>query len=203
MPYYGTTASSAANTVWHEWTNSGTATSAATNSSTTNSSTVWIEWNSGTLRATTVRHTSAPAVQQLSTEEIERQRLAALQHAEERQQRWEKEAAERKAADERAKQLLLELLSSEQQAEYREDSAFHVIAEDGTRYRVKEGWSGNVEELDAEGQPVARFCIHPREQVPIADNMALQKMLLETDVVRFRSVANKTDIPRRRQAAMA
>jgi hypothetical protein len=105
--------------------------------------------------------------------------------------------AEQKAeADAKAEELLNSHLSLRQRRSYRKRREFLAEARDGTRFRIKKGWSGNVEELDASGRPIARYCIHPRERVPDADNVLGQLLLLEADPDLFRKTANRTAIPR-------
>jgi hypothetical protein len=51
---------------------------------------------------------------------------------------------------------------------------------------------GNVEELDAKGNPKLKLCVHP-VNVPLADALVTQKLLLETDEQEFRRMANISD----------
>lgn len=122
---------------------------------------------------------------------------AAREREEQARKVLEKSKAAREAAEKCARELLLSVLSEEQRKEYERDKAFHVEAKDGTRYRLKHGWAGNVEELNELGIAIARYCIHPNVQIPEADNLVAQKLMLETDPERFRRTANRTDLATR------
>lgn len=105
------------------------------------------------------------------------------------------EEAERKRqeAEQRAEELLLQHLDKGQRRSYRQHKKFKVIGGDGASFELTYGWAGNIREFK-DDKPIARFCIHPREQVPIPDNLLAQKLMLETDPARFRQVANRTPI---------
>lgn len=200
MPaYYSNSGSTAANTVWIEWngtaaTNDGawhywTSGSSATTSV---SNTIWLEWNAATGESrqihpnpTAWQKPAPPTAEQL---EAEKQRRLDLE------KRLAEETAKRIAAEKRAEELLLSQLSKEQRKEYREKKSFKVVGKDGHRYDIGPRWSGHVERLNDKGKPVERFCIHPRVQVPVADNQLLAKLMLETDPDQFRKVANVTPL---------
>lgn len=94
-------------------------------------------------------------------------------------------------ADKRAEALLLANLTPEQAAQYRRDRRFDVAV--GLRlYRISWGWAGNVHLINSSGDLMAKFCIHPTEAVPFADNMLAQKLMLEADEAQFWRVANRT-----------
>ena len=98
-------------------------------------------------------------------------------------------------AEKRAEALLELHLNETQRQEYRTKKRFIVEVQDGVCYRINRGWAGNVEELNKDGKPVNRLCIHTRAPVPIPDNLLAQKLLLETDPAEFRRIANRTAIP--------
>lgn len=103
-------------------------------------------------------------------------------------------------AKKRAERLLLAHLSPEQRDEYERLQRFHVVGADGKLYRIRRGWSHNVELIEEsdEGRFLTeQFCIHPIERVPDEDNLLAQKLLLETDPERFRRIANITRLHRR------
>lgn len=101
----------------------------------------------------------------------------------------------RESADAKADRLLKTILSAEQRSQYERDRAFDVIVGrtgERRRYRIKHGWAGNVYVIDDRGREIERLCIHPDVQVPIADNLVAQKLLLEADEATFRRTANST-----------
>lgn len=124
-------------------------------------------------------------------------RLAAIQ-------REKALTAKRQAADSKAKQLLMNFLTEEQQAQYEKDRFFEVLTtRDGKvrKYRIEHGWAGNVYLIDDQGRKSERFCIHPAKVLPHADNLLAQKLLLESDEGRFLQIANKTVLIDQRRTA--
>jgi len=103
-------------------------------------------------------------------------------------------AAKMAAASLKAEELLRSCLSREQDEDLTRRGWFDVPVGDRT-YRVKRGSAGNVFLLGQDGSEVEKYCIHPRG-VPAADAMLAQKLLLETDERKFRSVANITILRR-------
>ena|ERR1017187_5318447 len=96
-------------------------------------------------------------------------------------------------ADDRATGLLLAHLSPDQREQYEKDRCFEVHIADKKsvrRYRITQGWAGNVFLVDEQGKKIKKFCIHPTKSVPYADNLLAQKLLLEADEERFLSIAN-------------
>lgn len=108
------------------------------------------------------------------------------------QARLAAELAERQAADVRAKELLVAVLSETQKAEFEKNETFTVISKDGERrYRVKKGWSHNVERIDVAGKKLHTLCAHPSQTVPEYDNMIAQLLFLEHSEDEFLKVANR------------
>jgi hypothetical protein len=122
----------------------------------------------------------------------QRERQAAADRARERHQAAAlARRAERDAAEARAEHLLALLLTPEQQAEWATHGRFHVTAPSGRVYQLSRGWAGNVAEVDPHTRRrLTRFCIHPRQSLPLADNVAAQLLLLRTDEGRFLATAN-------------
>lgn len=52
--------------------------------------------------------------------------------------------------------------------------------------------------MAGEGAAVTRYCIHPNVQVPQADNLLCQKLMIETNEEMFLLTANATPLARRR-----
>ena len=109
-----------------------------------------------------------------------------------KQERQAKIRAEKeKAKEEKARQLLKEVLTEEQDAQLTKDGYFELTSvKSGKRYRIKKGFSMNVEELDKDGKRLRSMCFHPNVLVHHYDNMAIQKLMLENDEEEARKVAN-------------
>lgn len=106
----------------------------------------------------------------------------------------ERERRQVEIAD-RAEAALLAHLTPEQAAQYARDRHFEVVSRQGgkvRRYRIHHGWAGNILVLDEKNREIERLCIHPTRQVPYADNLLAQKLLLEADEDQFRRIANIT-----------
>lgn len=100
---------------------------------------------------------------------------------------------ERIVAQSRAIDLLVTLLPPEQVAVFREHKHFEIVGSHGTRYRVNEGVSGNIEWLRPDGQVGGRLCAHPTMcdgWLPTADVMLSQLLALITDEMAFVRLAN-------------
>lgn len=99
--------------------------------------------------------------------------------------------AERRKAEARAKKLLLTCLTPEQRNDWEKEQAFRVISADGERiYQIKRGRCRNVQLLNPEGQVIRHYCAHPIEDVPDADTVLAQKLMLETCEQEFLRLAN-------------
>lgn len=168
----------------------------------------WYVWNTTGTTSTTITLSTAStwaAWNTLTTWEPREWTAEELAAQEERDRRWREadnqRRQERAEADRKAQKLLGSCLTKRQRKTLREQSYFDVrsIRSDGqaTVYRIHRGSQGNVYEVDADGRQVRRFCIHPID-VPAADAMLAQKLLLETDPAAFERIAN---ITRLRQAA--
>lgn len=118
----------------------------------------------------------------------ERQRRADY---EVRAVRRRQNAAKRQAADERAEKLLVSILSTSQREQYTAERRFTVHLPNGNRYMVRKGRHGNIERIDEQGKRIENLCVHvaPHE-IPDCDNMAAQKLMLETNEPELRRIAN-------------
>lgn len=96
---------------------------------------------------------------------------------------------EQEEAETKAEQLLREHLTEEQAASLDKKDAFLVSVKSGRRYKIKRGTHGNVREVDAQGKEIRSFCIQPAD-VPTADAMLAQKLMLEHDENGFHLIAN-------------
>ncbi len=79
-----------------------------------------------------------------------------------------------------ALQLLREVLSPAQRAQYDRNGILDVIGgQSGKRYRIRAGSRMNVEELGANGCSVRTLCFVPKGGVPMGDILVAQKLALE------------------------
>ena len=170
---------------WGEWCDSGTSTTAAT------ATAVWRVWATGSTSTgeITVR---VPVYQapQPTQEQLDDSR----RRTEEAERRCAEERKKREAAEKKAEELLLANLAKEQQKQYKAERKFRVLGSDGASFEIAYGRAGNIREINKDGKPVNRFCIHPKELVPDQDTMLAQKLMLETDADTFRKIANRTPI---------
>jgi hypothetical protein len=91
----------------------------------------------------------------------------------------------------RGLKLLREWLSPEQCAQYDAKSYFEVIGcHSGKRFRISNGISMNVLELDGAGRPRIGWCFAPKGSLAAGDVMLAQKIALETDEHGALAVAN-------------
>lgn len=94
-------------------------------------------------------------------------------------------------ADKRAQGLLVECLSPAQKEEFNYRRSFTVVSKSKRTYRIEFVRNYNVRLLNAHHQSIAAYCAGPLEDVPIADMMLSQKLMLENDEERFLRIANK------------
>lgn len=179
MPTYTIGTDNGTGDTWMTWA------STDTNSSTTIDNT-WVLWvdAGGTANAAPRVYTAPPrTAEQIAADE---------EHAATAAQEVQERAAAQLMAGKRAQRLLAECLTAKQRHDLKRDDAFCVQI--GERcYRINRGYSGNVELI--EGDCVrARYCIHPREDVPNEDTMLAQKLLLEANEDEFLRVANATRV---------
>jgi hypothetical protein len=101
------------------------------------------------------------------------------------------------AAAERSTVLLKEWLSPTQLAQFGYNGTFDVIGgSTGKRYRICTPAPYNIQELDGEGQVVARICIIPRSVSAVGDVMLAQKIALERNEAETLLIANRrSEIP--------
>jgi len=187
---------------WSTWT--GTATTAATNDCTAST---WTDWNGtdstsgGTWYTWVSAGTGGDYSLQLGTlsyppPETEEQKVVRLELEKIQHQSWV--AAEKvrltkeKAKEEKAHQLLREVITSEQDQQLEKDGYFELVSvKSGHRYRINKGRAGNVQQLDdLTGKPIKKLCFHPTEYVHNYDTMVAQKLMLENDEEQVLRVAN-------------
>jgi hypothetical protein len=124
---------------------------------------------------------------QLSPEEAARQQEQARLAREAEEERQRAKAIRLELATQR----LLAWMSEDQRKTYEEYRWFSVTASDGSPWRIiaDGSQSGNVLELDENGEAVRSYCAHPGSLVP-AETYLAQSLVIMTDVARFKAVAN-------------
>lgn len=183
---YTTTASST--DVWYVWANdSGTSAGSSTD-------VIWQDWTSGTSSSITSNITYATPRVSSPPPETEEEKQAREERERQRQERIRVERELEKIATEKAMNLLLDNLDRQQKEMFEKTKWFFVVGQSGKKYRIRHGWTGNIDELDEKDMVVAEYCIHPESRVPIADSMLIQKLMLEADEERFKQIANKTTL---------
>src|SRR5258708_10878582 len=101
---------------------------------------------------------------------------------------WQREA--------RGLELLKEWLSPEQSAQYAAKSYFEVTGcHSGKRYRINQGTSMNIHELDGAGRPRVGWCFAPKGYLVAGDVMLAQKIALEANDRGAMAVAYRFFVP--------
>jgi hypothetical protein len=91
----------------------------------------------------------------------------------------------------RSLRLLVSNLTPEQRRQFARYDYFDVIGCDtGTRYRIQNGRSLNVAQLNASGGRMRMLCFEPQGTLPVGDVMLAQKIALELFELEAISVAN-------------
>ncbi|MBI4060139.1 MAG: hypothetical protein HY403_01785 [Elusimicrobia bacterium] len=100
--------------------------------------------------------------------------------------------------EQRAEQLLRAALSETQARDLAERGYFEIVGSLGHRYRIRRAPQRNVDQLDEAGGMVRSLCAAPLD-VPVADAMLAQKLLIEADELAFAFLANTyvVSLPRR------
>jgi hypothetical protein len=81
-------------------------------------------------------------------------------------------------------------LSAAQREQFDTRGYFDVVgSHSGRRYRIRNGSSSNICELDRFERTVTRWCFVPYENLPIGDVLLAQKIALENDEQSALSVA--------------
>lgn len=92
--------------------------------------------------------------------------------------------------------LLRQWLSPNQRAQYEAFGYFDVVGcHTGTTYRIKQGTSTNVEELDKNGVARTGWCFVPKGYLVEGDVMLAQKISLETSERTALAAANRFTPP--------
>ena len=104
----------------------------------------------------------------------------------------EKREKARKEAEVKAESLLEACLTPEQLKTMKAMASFIVLSESGKQYKVIRKPNYGVQELDSAGAPVSEFCLIARDpDTPLADQLLVQKLMLEANEQEFLRMANK------------
>lgn len=77
-------------------------------------------------------------------------------------------------------QLLRDNLSAEQLEEFARQRSFLVTGgQSGRRYRIRRGWSMNIDEINEAGEVLRTWCFYPTGRLSTGDVMLAQKIALE------------------------
>lgn len=184
-------------TIWNEWNDhyvptGGTTTWNRWNYDSANSTTsgasraTWKLWNNYTTSTVTWEGWNrGVVVRRESFESRESREIVEHQRAAIRLRQVEAEKA-REEALKKAEALLREYLSEEQIEELEKTGGFVVLGSSGKPYTIKRGYQGNVQN----GR--FRYCAHGPSNIPVPDQMLMQKLALETDEEAFLAVANRS-----------
>jgi hypothetical protein len=162
--------------VWDTWT-SGTSSSATTDST-------WRSWTStaGTTTGNIVYYYELPVRTPEETAAENRRQEESLAAG-------RKLAQEKLEADKKAEELLVAHLDKKQKKYWKERQEFIVLSETGRQFLIRNARNKNVRELDTEGKRLREFCIVAPE-VPIPDQLLMQKLMLEHSEAEFLRTAN-------------
>lgn len=177
------TTASTANPIWLKWSINANGTDTA--------DTAWVTWVTSGTTTITSGHAYQPYVDTRTPEQKAADDARIAAERAEIQRKAELAAAERRAAIERARALLLSMLTVQEREQYQREQFFDVIAKHSKRrYRIRQGSHGNVRLLDAAGREVASYCGQPNG-VPTEDSMLAQKLQIEHDEDEFLRHANR------------
>jgi hypothetical protein len=176
--------------IWCNWITVGTssATTGITTSSETNEQT-WVYWvahNSITGQTEVYQQPQVYKPPVLTPEQVEAQRVAAevAKVAAEAKAKAEKEAADR------AEEILLEHLEEPQKKQWKERQEFVVLSQTGRKFKITKQRNQNVLEINRLGKRMQGFCI-VRPDVPLSDQLLMQKLLLEHAEDDFMRIAHQ------------
>jgi hypothetical protein len=175
-------ASSAVTHYMSNWTQWSYASTCATSAATATWQLYDSVWGVGHV---TIEKPQAPAV--VSEETRRRFEAERAAHDEQLRQYTREKRAKEEESRKRARALLMQSLTRDQQRSLEERSYFDLNV-GGKHYRIRQGTHGNVRLVQGEQETVS-YCAQP-DDVPAEDAMLAQKLMLETDEAAFLRVAN-------------
>ncbi len=144
----------------------------------------WVAWNRTYSATSSI--TDGVVVRPVETPEQAQRRIAD-------RARWIQLEGERALARDRAKRILQENLTAAQRDELAQKGHFTLTLFEGDQrrlYRIKQGRSRNVQQVDDNGRVLKTLCAHPAINCPDEDTMLAQKLMLETQEREFLRIAN-------------
>jgi hypothetical protein len=93
-------------------------------------------------------------------------------------------------ATQKARELLLSYLNDIQRAQFEKKGEFTVRSPWGTRFLIMAAGHLNIYRLGPGDKRLARYCVVVDAHVPVYDTMLAQKLLIETDPIKFHETAN-------------
>lgn len=178
-----TNTSSATTNTWYVWT-----TSSNTTSTSITMHNVWSDWQN---QPYTYQY--VPPARQLrkcehgveyeiaSKTTCHECQVAMLRKAKLRAQLERSRRRREELAHLRALELLMQHLDRQQAEEFERSKAFHAVCpRTGRRFKIRNQWSGNLDEYDEEGVKITkRHCVHHERMTAVEDNMLTQKLMIE------------------------
>jgi len=177
---------------WSAWNNSTLAVTASGSVYTIDNT--WANWNAGT--ATIYNRNCVVAPVETPDQRIAREARYAEQRRVQEEERLAR-LATRKEADAKAEALLRAHLIPDQQEQLAREDWFLIVSKSGKKYRIFRGRAGNIDLIDETGKALKSLCVHPRDDVPDADTMLAQALMLRFDEESLLRLANASQ-PRTR-----
>jgi hypothetical protein len=172
------TSTTASTLVWSSWNQNMTSTTATITATVP----IWRSWNESDLRG---------VLRDRDLDNVARIQESLRMSAAEREAHAAKLRAERATAERRAELLLQAHLNAVQRAQLATNDWFLIDGPSGTRYRINRGRSANIDVVDAQGRVIRSLCVHPRENVPDADTMLAQALMLRYEEAEVLRLANR------------
>lgn len=128
-----------------------------------------------------------------SRELTDEERELLEQRRREREAEIERNAMLRAKATHRAIHLLWKHLSPSQKRSLKKNGWFDVLSKCGIKYRLLYTLHGNVLRLGSKNKVEQAFCGHMGSNIPIADTLLAQKLLLRHNPGKYEKSANKVN----------
>lgn len=180
----GSATSSGTSNVWYQW--ASDTTTATTTCTPIQNNLIWVNWIGENVVSQVVNQyvPAAPSAEQLAAEREEHER---------RRQESLRQAQVAKAAEERARGLLHEHLTTHQREQLDKHGWFLVEGgKSKKQYRIRAdaGYSGNITELEG-SKVVASLCVHAAPNIPLSDHLLAQLLCLRHDEEHIVKTANR------------
>lgn len=166
--------------------NGGSAWFAWTSTSSTSADITWSNWTSGTTASATDGIYSYRQ-RELTAEEQQQIEENRIRYQEETKRKEEAKVKAEKVAEE----LLIDHLSGLQKSDWKKNKYFSVVSPKGRNLRLLPRRTSNIEEFDSQNKRIGVYCIHPDFEIPINDQLLMQKMMIEHHEEEFFKIAIK------------